>query len=206
MPDKSIMALPDIHTDPAARQKAKEMLSDGQISVFYIEWSKPINPMNLDESFAGLNPGDAQPTLKELTALAIHRGIPVVPVDMPPDQVLATLDRNSPDYAPHSAASLIQPWGEAVRDEYTGRAIADDMRGRDNGTVALLMYGANHFNPKVDDGVVLAKPLDELIRGHGEADVYKLKLTYGQEQASSSQPMVDQDPSAKEQKKSGITM
>jgi hypothetical protein len=139
MPDKSIMALPDIHTDSAARQKAKEMLADGQIGVFYIEWSKPINPMNLDASFVGLNPNDASPTLKELTALAIHKGIPVVPVDMAPDQVLAALDKKSPEYAPHGPASLIQPWGEAVRDQYTAGAIADDMRDRGNGTVALLM-------------------------------------------------------------------
>lgn len=206
MPDKSVIALPDIHTDPAARLKAKEMLSGGEIGVFYIEWSKAIDPHDLKQSFAGLAEGDAEPTLKELTALAISKGIPVLPVDMPPARVLAALDMQSPTYAPHGAASLFQPWGEALRDQYTARVIGDDMRGRGDGTVALLMYGADHFKSKVDDGTVLAGPLDQLIRDQGAADVYKLKLTYGQAQASSSPPALDQDPSAKEQKKPGPPM
>jgi hypothetical protein len=182
MPDKSIMALPDLHTDSAARIKARDMMSEGQIGVFYIEWSKPIDPHNLDKTFEGMAPGDAKPTLKDLTQYALDRGIPVVPVDLAPDKVLKALDDQNPAYAPHSHHSLVQPWGEAVRDKYTAGAIAEDMSGRGKDTIGLLMYGADHFKPKKDGDEVLAESLDTLIRGHKVADVYTLKLTYGQDQ------------------------
>jgi hypothetical protein len=192
MPDKSIMVLPDIHSDPAARQKTSEMLKDGQIKVLYLEWSKPIDPGDLDRSFAGLAPGDARPTLKELAQIAIDRNIPVVPVDMPPAEVLRTLDTQSPAYAPHSEHSLYQPWGEAVRDKYTAEKIAEDIRARPDGTIALLMYGADHFKKKMDGDTELAGPLNKLIIEHREADVYMLKPQFGQIQPSAA-------PAAQEQ-------
>lgn len=202
---KSIMALPDIHTDPAARQKAWDMLSsvEHKPGVFYIEWSKPIDPSNLDASFAGLALGDARPTLKDLAALAISRGIPVVPVDMPAKMVKDKLDELSPDYAPHSDSSLFQPWGEAVRDVYTAKKIADDIGSRRDGTIGVLMYGADHFKPKRDGDTVLAESLDKLIRSHGEADVYNIKLTYGQEQSGPSASASAHESASKEEHKSG---
>ncbi len=184
MPDKSIFALPDIHSDAAARLKAQDLLSDGQIKVFYIEWAKPIEPDNLGRTFADLAPGDAKPTLRDLTALAISKGIPVVPCDLAPEEVLKSLDKKSPDYAPHGQHSLYQPWGQAVRDEHAAKVIAEDIRGRGNGTVALLMYGSDHFKPRMDEGVMLSPPLDTLIRAAKTADVYMLKPTLGPAQSS----------------------
>lgn len=186
MPTQSIFALPDIHTDPAAREKAKDMLMDGRINVFYIEWAKPIDPQNLDKSFEGLNAGDASPTLKELTRLALDKGIPVVPVDIPPERVLAKLDEQSPDYAPHGQMSLFQDWGKAVRDTETAKLIGEDIKTRGPEAFALVLYGADHFKPKVDGDEVLAAPLDALIRKESGADVYKLNPAFGQVQAAAA--------------------
>ena len=205
MPDKSIMALPDIHSDPAARVKAREMLLDGHVGVFYIEWSKPIDPDNLDKTFEGLAPGDAKPTLKELTRLALDHGIPVKPVDIAPETVLQKLDAESPDYAPHGQLSLFQPWGQAVRDRETAQLIGNDMKDRADGTIGLVMYGADHFKPKIDDGKVLAGALDALIRDQGAADVYLLKPAFGQVHVDSSASQSDHAAVIDDHKEKGVS-
>ena len=73
--DDSILAISDVHTAPAGRLLAQKLLNTGVVSVFFMEWSKPIDPRNVTDSFTGLSPNDARPNLRGLATICAAENI-----------------------------------------------------------------------------------------------------------------------------------
>lgn len=112
--------------------------------------------------FAKLSLSDASPSLLELTAQCIGKGVQVVACDMEPADVLKALDTASPQYAPHKETSLIAGWGLAERDKFTAQMIGTYLKRSNVTTGKLVMWGANHFVDHTDRGGVA--PLDRLLK------------------------------------------
>ena len=111
--------------------------------------SRPIGE-NLDDTFQGLAGDDAEPSLRELTRLAIENDIDVIPVDSPREEVYRGLDFLDAFYGPHSRnidTSLFSDQGKAIRDMNAANAIGTYFEENNDGNIrALVIFGTDHFN------------------------------------------------------------
>jgi hypothetical protein len=160
--DDSILAISDVHTAPAGRLLAQKLLNTGVVSVFFMEWSKPIDPRNVTDSFTGLSPNDARPNLRGLATICAAENIEMVPCDLSVDRTVEKLNGLNDVYGPYNDGSAIKPWGESIRDEHAAEVIADYMAAHPRAWGhALLMFGADHF---LALGGRLKLPLHKLIK------------------------------------------
>jgi hypothetical protein len=167
---KNIFAIKDTHTDSAGRNRAKEILESGGINCFFIEWPLPINKNDLETSFIGLAVNDAHPNLKELTKIAIDKGIDVIPCDLTADETLKRLDALNDGYGPYSILSVFQAWGKEIRDENAAQIIARYIKESQNGNCrGLVMFGADHF---VMEKNRKKQPLHKLIHEMSNVDCF----------------------------------
>jgi len=180
----TLVALPDVHTMPTARAKAKALIESGKVKVFFIEWNHERGSCYSGEkrvTWEELSQPEARDEMKwhdaaDVTKFLIDNGCfeGIDPLDASPTLpelaglavfhgVKVVPADADPEGVKHqldtrSDDALYNSDGLKIRDAFAGEHIAEYLSNPAAPTVGrLMLWGDNHFNREThSDGRSLA--------------------------------------------------
>jgi len=133
-----------------------------------VSYEKALDILNRGRYFRSLNTNDSDPSIKELTAQAIGKGIQVVACDKDYADTQSELNDSG-----KGSLSLASPTAIEIRDRFASDVISNYLKiGTNVNKGRLMLWGAGHFEVNEAIGDFPDTRMQTLLYQKGITDVY----------------------------------